>query len=592
MVNVNDDDNGVSDDNNDNNDYNLKPHNFKTSDMTYRELTASEIQNLERQGCRCSDWSSIEVADGFSARDIHHVTFDGHVRIGANCRMANIGILRTTDGATYGEGITISVLNEGGDGNLVFFRHLTSQLAALMVRNCHDDAFWHNMCEMIYREVSTTRPSCTTIGDGVTIADTRELTNVVVGNDCEITGAARLVDCTLQSTSEASILISDGVICDNCIIQAGASVTDFAKLYNTFVGEACHIGRGFTSENSAFFANSHMDNGESCAALCGPFSVSHHKSTLLIGGEYSFFNAGSGTNFSNHAYKMGPIHWGVLMRGSKTASGSHILWPAQIGAFSMVMGKVQTHPDARNMPFSYLIAQGDATFLVPGRNVTTVGTYRDVEKWVKRDRRPRNGRMSLVQYDWLNPLVVQQCVDGKKMLEQLQREQGQNVASYTYNGVTIRNASLQKGLRYYSLLIRLAMLEALEQHEASLPASTAGAGIWTDLLGMLAPESEISALVSEISQEELNDINDVADVLKDIHNAYAEHKWAWAYRVIQEQYNIDNITDIERTNMINTLTSARNEWLTAIRYDAEKEYQMGDVDEDILHDFIEKITTS
>ena len=560
--------------------------------MTYRELTASETQNLERQGCRCSDWSSIEVADGFSARDIHHVTFDGHVRLGANCRMANIGILRTTDGATYGEGITISVLNEGGDGNLVFFRHLTSQLAALMVRNCHDDAFWHNMCEMIYREVSTTRPSCTTIGDGVTIADTRELTNVVVGNDCEITGAARLVDCTLQSTSEASILISDGVICDNCIIQAGASVTDFAKLYNTFVGEACHIGRGFTSENSAFFANSHMDNGESCAALCGPFSVSHHKSTLLIGGEYSFFNAGSGTNFSNHAYKMGPIHWGVLMRGSKTASASHILWPAQIGAFSMVMGKVQTHPDTREMPFSYLIAQGDATFLVPGRNVTTVGTYRDVEKWVKRDRRPRNGRMSLVQYDWLNPLVVQQCIDGKKMLEQLQREQGQNVASYTYNGVTIRNASLQKGLRYYSLLIRLAMLEALEQHEASLPASTAGAGIWTDLLGMLAPESEISALVSEISQEELNDINDVADVLKDIHNAYAEHKWAWAYRVMQEQYNIDNITDIERTNMINTLMSARNEWLTAIRYDAEKEYQMGDVDEDILHDFIEKITTS
>ena len=136
------------------------------------------------------------------------------------------------------------------------------------------------------------------------------------------------------------------------------------------------------------------------------------------------------------------------------------------------------------------------------------------------------------------------------------------------------------------------MLEALEQHEASLPASTAGAGIWTDLLGMLAPESEISALVSEISQEELNDINDVADVLKDIHNAYAEHKWAWAYRVMQEQYNIDNITDIERTNMINTLMSARNEWLTAIRYDAEKEYQMGDVDEDILHDFIEKITTS
>lgn len=576
--------------------HNLKPHNFKpphpqiTSNMTYRELTTSEIQHLERQGCRCTDWSAIEVAESFSPRDIHSVTFDGHVRLGAGCRMANVGIVRTTEGATYGEGITVSVLNEGGDGNLLFFSKLTSQLAALMVRNSRDLAFWNNISEMIHREVSTTKVPCTTIGNGVTIADTRELTNVVIGDECEIAGAARLVDCTLQSTSEASILISDGVICDNCIIQAGASVTDFAKLYNTFVGEACHIGRGFTSENSAFFANSHMDNGESCAALCGPFSVSHHKSTLLIGGEYSFYNAGSGTNFSNHAYKMGPIHWGRLMRGSKTASSAHVLWPAQVGAFSMVMGKVQTHPDTTQLPFSYLIAQGDATFLVPGRNFTTVGTYRDIEKWAKRDRRPRSGRMSLVQYDWLNPLTVQQCIDGRKILERLQREQGQSVASYSYNGVVIRNASLQKGLRYYSLAIRLAMLEALEQHEASLPESASGAGEWCDMLGMLAPEAEIAALVNDIRQEELIDINDVAAVLCDIHDAYAEHKWAWVYRVLQEQCNVDNITEQERLNMINTLMSARNEWLTAIRYDAEKEYQMGDVEEDVLHGFIDKIT--
>ena len=108
--------------------------------------------------------------------------------------------------------------------------------------------------------------------------------------------------------------------------------------------------------------------------------------------------------------------------------------------------------------------------------------------------------------------------------------------------------------------------------------------------GMLAPEAEIAALVNDIRQEELIDINDVAAVLCDIHDAYAEHKWAWVYRVLQEQCNVDNITEQERLNMINTLMSARNEWLTAIRYDAEKEYQMGDVEEEVLHGFIDKIT--
>lgn len=557
--------------------------------MNYRELSAQERTQLEKQGCRCSDWSGIEVTDDFSASEISNTAFEGRVRIGANCRISNVSMLRTTDDATFGEGNVISVLNEAGDGNIILFSKLTSQLAALMVRNSSDKAVWSNLQEMVRQEVERTKVPCTTIGNGVSISDTREVTNVVIGDDCEVTGAARLVECTLKSTSDASILVSDGVICDNCIIQAGASVTDAARLYNTFVGEACHVGRGFTSENSVFFANSHMDNGESCAALCGPFSVSHHKSTLLIGGEYSFYNAGSNTNFSNHAYKMGPIHWGTLMRGSKTASGAHILWPAQIGTFSMVMGKVQTHPDTSSLPFSYVIAGPEYTVLVPGRNINTVGTYRDIEKWPKRDRRPRSGRMSLVQYDWLNPLVINQCVEGKKVLELLLAEQGEGLASYTYKGVIIKNESLKKGIRCYKLAIRLALLSALENHEASLPESTDGAGEWTDLLGMIAPKSVVEALVEEIRNEVLTDINDVAAVLSDIHNAYAKYKWTWAYKLITDFCSLDSITETDRETLIQSLKESRHEWLAAIKMDAEKEFQMGDVEEDELKGFVKKL---
>lgn len=557
--------------------------------MNYRALTDQEIAQMEHQGCRCSDWTAIEVDDNFSARNIINTTFDGAVRIGSDCRIINCGIIRTTDDATFGEGNTISVLNEAGDGNIMLYSHLTAQMAALMVRNSNDKQVWQQIQRMVREEVNGTKQPCTTIGNRASITDTRELTNVIVGDECEITGAARLVECTLLSTPEASILVSDGVICENCIIQSGASVTDFARVYDSFVGEACHIGRGFTSENSVFFANSHMDNGESCAALCGPFTVSHHKSTLLIGGEYSFYNAGSGTNFSNHAYKMGPIHYGTMMRGSKSASGSHILWPAQTGTFSMAMGKIQSHPDTRSIPFSYLIGQQEATYLVPGRNLTTVGTYRDIEKWPKRDRRPRNGRLTLVQYDWLNPMVIGQCIEAKGILEQMRSAMGQNVASYQYNGTTIRNKSLQKGIRYYDLAIRLAMLKALEEHEAALPDSTVGAGKWVDLLGMLAPEADIVALVDDIRRGEISDINDVAAVLADIHNAYAEHKWAWAYRLILDYHNLDTLTEDDRDRLIESLRASRQEWLSAIRYDAEREFELGDVEENDLNDFIKKI---
>ena len=117
---------------------------------------------------------------------------------------------------------------------------------------------------------------------------------------------------------------------------------------------------------SLFFSNCQGENGEACAIFAGPFTVTHHKSTLLIAGMFSFMNAGSGSNQSNHMYKLGPIHQGTMERGAKTTSDSYILWPARVGAFSLVMGRHVNHADTSNLPFSYLIEQRNTTYLVPG----------------------------------------------------------------------------------------------------------------------------------------------------------------------------------------------------------------------------------
>ena len=81
----------------------------------------------------------------------------------------------------------------------------------------------------------------------------------------------------------------------------------------------------FNHQNSVFFANSEGFHGEAVSIFAGPYTVTHHKSSLLIAGMFSFFNAGSGTNQSNHMYKLGPIHQGVVDRGSKTGSFSSSL---------------------------------------------------------------------------------------------------------------------------------------------------------------------------------------------------------------------------------------------------------------------------
>ena len=602
----------------------------------YRSLTEEEISILEDHGCTAEDWTAINVAEDFMPAYIHEVAFYGNIcmgvfdksmeidegftkhagirnavlrdvtigdnciienignyiynyDIGEECYISNVGRMNTTPGATYAEGNVISVMNEAGNGNIILYDGLTSQLAAFMVSRESDKALKASLHKMIEAHAETLKPTRGTIGFRVKITNTTEITNTKINDDCEISGASRLNECSIMSIPEASIFIGNDVICEYSIVGAGSSILDGAKVSNCFVGESCHIGKGFSAESCVFFANSYMDNGEACASFCGPFTVSHHKSTLLIGGDFSFYNAGSNTNYSNHAYKMGPIHFGTLERGCKTASGAHLLMPASIGAFSMCMGKIQSHPDTRALPFSYLIAQGDATFLVPGRNLMTVGTYRDVNKWRKRDMRPRSGRRSIVCFDWLNPHVMLEVIRGKKLLENLRAEQGGDVASYVYNGCTIKNTALQRGIKYYDMAIRIYAGEQLRIHDIDLPANSIGTGEWCDMAGLVAPESEIIQLADDIKGGMIEDVDDIDARFSSMFRNYEEYKWAWTYRLITDFYKVDVISEEDTRSINEEYGTARMEWLNAIRHDAEKEFEMGDVDEDTLNKFLDSM---
>lgn len=601
-----------------------------------RSLTLDEISILEQSGCSAEDWSRINVAEDFTPEHIRRVTFYGQVylgvfdkmietedgfmrhtgifnatlrdvsigdnclienigsyisgyNIGEECYISNVGRMAGDAGATYGEDTTIAVLNEAGDGNVILYDNLTSQMAAFMVSESHDAELWRKLKSAVRNYTDSRREDRATVGYRTKIAGTREIINTMIGDDCEINCASRLYDCTLTGGNEASIYIGNDVICENTIISAGASVVGGAKTDNCFVGEACHIGKGFSAESSVFFANSYMDNGEACAAFCGPFTVSHHKSTLLIGGMFSFYNAGSATNYSNHAYKLGPIHYGTLARGSKTASGAHILMPANIGAFSMCMGKIQNHPDTSAFPFSYIIASGDKTYIVPGCNLTTVGTYRDIQKWHKRDMRPRADRKSIVNFSWLSPLTIQKAIAAKNILEKLRAEHETDLDEYVYEGCIIRNSSLIKGIRMYDMMIKMFFAEMAETHPCILPHSTTGTGTWTDLAGLIVPESEVTRLADDIKSGNITALEEIEARMTDMNDNYYEYAWNWTYGAMLDYYGTDTITDYDIQNIRKDGAAAFDTWRAAIIRDAEKEAALGDVDDDVLKNFIEKI---
>ena len=606
-----------------------------------RQLSDEEIRILEDRNCWAEDWTNVHVSDDFKPNYMHRVMLYGevsigdfdknievsrgfmkhsginnatlrNVTIGDNCLIENIGgfinnytigddcyisnvnAMETTDGATYGEGNLISVLNEVGDGNVILFSELNSQFAAFMAKHFCDKSLKDAIRRLISEEIARKRHEQAYIGNNVKIVNTKEITNTIVYDDCEINGASRLSDCTILSSPVSNVYIGTGVICENSIISEGSSIINSVKIQDCFIGEACQISNGFTASSSVFFANSYMSNGEACAAFCGPFTASHHKSSLLIGGQFSFYNAGSATNFSNHAYKMGPIHHGVLERGTKTASGAYILMPAHIGTFSVCFGKLMYHPDTRYLPFSYLIAYGDTMYLSPGRNITTVGLYRDIRKWPKRDVRPVGSQKSIVNFDWLSPFSVGEIVEGKQILEKLRDACGENVATYTYHNYVINASSLNKGIKYYDIALRIYMGAVLKRvikkwGKVDLPTTAIGQGKWNDLSGLLLPESEEMRLLSDIKRGELETIQEVTDRFKEINRNYREYQWAWTYQLILDYYHLTEITDADVERIHKDYVHARRAWIAEIRKDAEKEYAMGDVEKHVLDDFIHNL---
>ena len=320
-----------------------------------------------------------------------------------------------------------------------------------------------------------------------------------------------------------------------------------------FVGQACRLGHGYSASDSLFFSNCQGENGEACAIFAGPFTVTHHKSTLLIAGMFSFMNAGSGSNQSNHMYKLGPIHQGTLERGAKTTSDSYILWPSRVGAFSLVMGRHVTNSDTSNLPFSYLIEKNNTTFLVPGVNLRSVGTIRDAQKWPKRDARKDPCKLDFINYNLLSPYTIQKMFKGLTTLRNLVYASGELTDVYSFHSTKIANKALRKGIGFYETGIKKFLGNSLIKRLENLPAGASdaeiqamlkpdteiGHGYWVDISGLIAPKSEIDNLLDRIENNEINTLKDINAEFGKIHSNYYTYEWTWAYDKIQEFFGID-----------------------------------------------------
>lgn len=602
----------------------------------YRSLTNEEINRLEAQACSASDWNDVQVDEHFTPDYVHHARFSGKVRLGVfeyefalpggickhaglsyvtlhnvmvgdNCCIENVknyianyeigaytfienvDIILVDKKSRFGNGVEVSVLNETGGREVMIHDRLSAHQAYIMALYRHRPQLIERMKTLIEAYADEHASDVGTIGSHVTIVNSGYIKNVRIGDYCEIEGAGRLKNGSINSNVADPVHIGYGVVCDDFIISSGSHIEDGTMITRCFVGQACHMGHNYSASDSLFFSNCQEENGEACAIFAGPFTVTHHKSTLLIAGMFSFMNAGSGSNQSNHMYKLGPIHQGALERGAKTTSDSYILWPARIGAFSLVMGRHVNHPDTSDLPFSYLIEDKNTTYLAPGVNLRSVGTIRDAQKWPKRDLRKDPVRLDQINYNLLSPYTIQKMMKGRSILKELQRVSGETSEIYSYQSAKIKNSALNKGIGFYETAIHkflgnsvIKRLEGIcfknnEEIRCRLqPDTVIGEGEWVDISGLIAPKTEIERLMNDIETGTLYTVDQIHDRFAEMHANYYTYEWTWAYGKMLEFYglNAETITAKDIINIVHQWQKSVVGLDRMVYEDAKKEFSL------------------
>lgn len=572
--------------------------------MSYRKLSSEEIDCLKGKNCTALDWNNLNVTEKFNPIQFSNVHFSGEVFIGKNIWIRNVSNISnylieddvllenissiTVEGETaFGNGNKISVLNEGGGRELIIYDKLSSQVAYFLVTCRHNPEFIANLESIIQDYCNSHKSKIGKIGKGTSIKNCGVLKNIWIENSATLDGAISLKEGTLLSCVEDPISIGNGVIAKDFIIQSGSAISGSALLDNCFIGQGVKIGKQYSAENCAFFSNSEAFHGEAVSIFAGPYTVTHHKSTLLIASIFSFYNAGSGSNQSNHMYKLGPVHQGVLERGSKTGSFSYMLWPSRVGPFSVVIGKHYTNFDASEFPFSYINEENGKSLLTPAMNLFTVGTRRDSQKWPARDKRKDPVKYDLLHFDLFNPYIIGRMLEGSARMKELYENASKEAEYVTYKGLHVKRLLLKSCIKYYEMAIKIYIGdELLKRVSGETIRSESGildslkynrtlySEKWIDAAGMLVSRNDYELIINNVTSGKMTSLEELNDEINKISNSYKESSWAWCADLIEKRFNlqIGNITKDQLSKIILDWKENRIKLNNMILKDAEKEF--------------------
>jgi len=438
----------------------------RPNQSNFRNLSASEIQLLERNNNQSNNWNDVYVTDKFHPeliqntkfyglirigdmeaitleyRDlklpsgiynslivstdigdlvaIHNVRYLAHFIIGNEVMLMNINEMETSNSAKFGNGmvkdgeieerrIRLELRNENGGRSIIPFDGILPADAYLWTQYRNDHLLQARLKEITEHQFSSSRGYYSSIGDRCVIKNSNILKDVKIGDDAYIKGVNKIKNVTVNSSENAFTQIGEGCELVNGIIGYGCRIFYGVKAVRFVLSSYSQLKYGARLINSFLGDNSTISCCEVLNSLLFPAHEQHHNNSFLcaslIKGQSNM--AAGATVGSNH--------------NSRAADGEIIagrgFWPglcvslkhnSRFASYTLIVKGDFLHELDVRIPFSLvsLDVANDELILVPGYwfLYNMYALMRNTTKFVARDKRKL--KMQHFEYDVLAPDTV------------------------------------------------------------------------------------------------------------------------------------------------------------------------------------------
>ena len=545
------------------------------TELSYRNLTAAEIAQLERQGNCAEDWSTVRVAEPFCAECVRNSTFEGAVSLGAienrkhtdealtlregiyNSTLADVTVgenpvihnVRMLSGYTLGNQVTLfnveemtctadphkvawlEPMNENGGRRLLPFCGMTIGDAYMWARYRGHKTFMEKLEQFTYDTLGTAEGRYGQVGDCCVIKNTKAIRNVTIRS-------------SEQDPSEVDgcIVLSDGVVGTGCTLEHGIIAVRF------LLGEHVHLEFGLRLNDTVVGDNSTLARCEVGNSIIFPAHEQHHNNSFLIAGLIMGQSniAAGGTIGSNHNSRTAD---------NEIAAGRGF-WPGLCCSFK----------HSSRFASYCLLAKGDypaelditLPFALVNNNVSkdqleVMPAYwwmynmyamdRNSKKFAKRDKRKIKAQH--IEFDNLAPDTAEEIIHGMKMLRDWIAKAKDGVVYADGMEKGKRKTLILKakeGLRAYEeMLIFYAMKnlgQVLPTTNQQLPTEE-----WVNIGGQLVDKPDMEKLIADVENGIISNWRQLHDRMDTLWDAYPAQREAHAYGVLCRLAGVETLSN-------------------------------------------------